>query len=431
MHHCHQLPRGVPRALLAGWITAVAYACTLMYAAMPTTPVSTPPNNATVRRRMELWSAIDRGADPCQSFYAYACGNYAVAVGPSAFDRAAATARAAFDDSMCADIVLVDRVETTVGNRTAAELHARLEEGWVTRDSYLDVGVADNGTYTVLFGNGTTEVECWPACDGLAKLLATATPEDPLYGPLLPRSCREAVTNLQPSRLSRWDPAILESNPFMRSMSDAVPGVVVNLGYGDPEVPDVASGPVDAMVSSRTAAMRALIGTQVNQTRWPVSPTWINAAYFPNRKAVFVPEAMFVPPFYSPEYPEHINAAGAGFIIAHEVGHAIDHQTPNKTLEATLIARLRATARPPNIMLVNDTVSEAIADFYALERVLECEAPDDEIILQTAQLWCQGATQFSADPHPPGHARVNVTFAAVGVLERVYGCPPLNERRLL
>ena len=98
MHHCHQLPRGVPRALLAGWITAVAYACTLMYAAMPTTTVSTPPNNATVRRRVELWSAIDRGADPCRSFYAYACGNYAEAVGPSAFERAGATARAAFDD---------------------------------------------------------------------------------------------------------------------------------------------------------------------------------------------------------------------------------------------------------------------------------------------------------------------------------------------
>jgi len=63
---------------------------------------------------------------------------------------------------------------------------------------------------------------------------------------------------------------------------------------------------------------------KVDNTRWGMSPSEVNAYYSPAKNEMVFPAGILQPPFFDPSYPMVVNYASIGSIMGHELTHGFD-----------------------------------------------------------------------------------------------------------
>eukprot|EP01130_Rhizamoeba_saxonica_P013158 TRINITY_DN5582_c0_g1_i1.p1 TRINITY_DN5582_c0_g1~~TRINITY_DN5582_c0_g1_i1.p1 ORF type:complete len:633 (+),score=132.08 TRINITY_DN5582_c0_g1_i1:1-1899(+) len=68
------------------------------------------------------------------------------------------------------------------------------------------------------------------------------------------------------------------------------------------------------------------VGMEVDKYRWFMTSDEVNAYYDPTRNQMVFPAGQLQDPYYSSNFPESYNYAGAGATMAHELTHGFDNQ---------------------------------------------------------------------------------------------------------
>jgi len=68
------------------------------------------------------------------------------------------------------------------------------------------------------------------------------------------------------------------------------------------------------------------IDQPVDKTEWGLTPSTVNAYYFPPFNEVVFPAAILQPPFFDPNADDAVNYGGIGAVIGHEISHGFDDQ---------------------------------------------------------------------------------------------------------
>ncbi len=72
--------------------------------------------------------------------------------------------------------------------------------------------------------------------------------------------------------------------------------------------------------------MIAKYGKPVDRTEWLMTPSTVNAYYWPNLNEIAFPAGIMQPPFFDPNAYAAINYGGIGSVIGHELTHGFDDQ---------------------------------------------------------------------------------------------------------
>ena len=91
----------------------------------------------------------------------------------------------------------------------------------------------------------------------------------------------------------------------------------------------VTSSPLDnAMAAAKWAMEDNLsdLGTEVDKTKWFMTPQTVNAFYIPAFNEIVFPAAILQPPFFNLSADPAVNYGAIGGVIGHEMGHGFDDQ---------------------------------------------------------------------------------------------------------
>ena len=202
---------------------------------------------------------------------------------------------------------------------------------------------------------------------------------------------------------------------------------------------------VECLTTTWTNARTALLAqSPVDTYKWDLSPLDVNAIYSPIVDAVFIPYGIAQLPFFSSEWPEWMQMASLGAVIAHELGHAIRPEwsfpvptmTPDDRAAITAyedcILRGFEDSGEPTSRLVR-TLSENWADAISMHTLLRYVRRGGADVTRAGlvmwmQTWCAaGAPRYnpmSTDPHSTAFLRANGTISSVLPFYQVFGCAP-------
>src|SRR5690606_6082939 len=68
------------------------------------------------------------------------------------------------------------------------------------------------------------------------------------------------------------------------------------------------------------------LGTEVDKTKWFMTPQTVNAYYNPAFNEIVFPAAILQPPFFNLSADPAVNYGAIGGVIGHEMGHGFDDQ---------------------------------------------------------------------------------------------------------
>jgi hypothetical protein len=200
---------------------------------------------------------------------------------------------------------------------------------------------------------------------------------------------------------------------------------------------------VDCLTTRFRAQLNAVLnGVKVHPaTLWTSSALEVNAYYSPMVDAVYLPSGIMQPPFYSPEWPEWMQMATLGSVIAHELGHAI---WPVWSFPASMAPEDTASVEQFENCIIQDeelsgvseqrailTLSENWADAISARALLAYTRPKNaqttrDGLLLWSQMWCAAGspqyTPLSTDPHGTPFMRVNGTIGSLINFYYEFGC---------
>ncbi|KAK2008261.1 endothelin-converting enzyme 1 [Colletotrichum eremochloae] len=223
-----------------------------------------------------------------------------------------------------------------------------------------------------------------------------------------------------------------------------------------------------------TAKIWSWLGKPTDRQIWLLSPSVVNAYYFPTFNDINILAGIEQKPLYDVGYPSYINYGGMGAVLGHELTHGFDNQghryAPNgshttwfdESSEKAFNDRAKCfveqygkfSVASPNGTRVyvkgNATLGENIADagglvtaFAAWKRQkADGETNDFDLpglakftheqlfFVQYAQGWCDvsGAPGYDVwlinnDPHSPGFARINGPLSNSVDFKKAFNCP--------
>ena len=192
----------------------------------------------------------------------------------------------------------------------------------------------------------------------------------------------------------------------------------------------------------------AKVGKPVDKMEWDMTPSTINAGYYPTFNAIVFPAGILQFPFFDPNADDAINYGGIGMVIGHEMTHGFDDEGAQYDKEGNLknwwgkedYARFTAKSKKVielyNSFTVLDTMhlngalttGENIADIGGLAIAYDAFkmtkqgqdtakidglTPDQRFFLSLGQIWREKlkdkfvAQLVNTDPHSPAMYRVN------------------------
>lgn len=83
---------------------------------------------------------------------------------------------------------------------------------------------------------------------------------------------------------------------------------------------------LDAIHRYELKRMLTKIGKAPDKAEWLMTPSTVNAYYWPNMNEIVFPAGIMQPPFFDPNAPDAINYGAIGSVIGHELTHGFDDQ---------------------------------------------------------------------------------------------------------
>ncbi len=80
--------------------------------------------------------------------------------------------------------------------------------------------------------------------------------------------------------------------------------------------------------TSRYEFYRAIhkVGKPVDKAEWDMTPSTVNAGYYPTKNQIVFPAGILQPPFFDARADDAVNYGGIGAVIGHELTHGFDDQ---------------------------------------------------------------------------------------------------------
>jgi putative endopeptidase len=222
----------------------------------------------------------------------------------------------------------------------------------------------------------------------------------------------------------------------------------------------------NALRSTQFQTMRNFedLGKPRDKTRWPYSPTTVNASYSSINNDITFPAGILQPPFFNFEADDAINYGAIGGVIGHEISHGFDDSGSRfdaagnlkmwwtdgdrKLFEerAACVAEQwdKYEVQPGIFMVGKLALGENIGDFAglsiaydALMKSLEGKAgpvkidgftPEQRFFLGWAQIWASKYTpaaevlQAQNGPHSLPRWRVNGPLSNMPQFAKAFGC---------
>lgn len=206
------------------------------------------------------------------------------------------------------------------------------------------------------------------------------------------------------------------------------------------------------------------LGKPRDKTRWPYSPTTVNASYSSVNNDITFPAGILQPPFFNFEADDAINYGAIGGVIGHEISHGFDDSgsrfdadgnlkmwwtaEDRKKFEdraACVVEQFNGYEVQPGLFINGKlTLGENIGDFAGLTIAYDAfmrslagkphPAPIDgftaeqRFFLGWAQVWASKSTpeaerqQVKTDPHAAARWRVNGPLSNMPQFAKAFGC---------
>ena len=206
------------------------------------------------------------------------------------------------------------------------------------------------------------------------------------------------------------------------------------------------------------------IGKPRDKTRWPYSPSTVNASYSAVNNDITFPAGILQPPFFNFNADDAINYGAIGAVIGHEISHGFDDQGSRFDADGNLRMwwtkedRQRFEERTACVvdqfnnyqvqpgLFINGklTLGEKIGEFAGLTIAFDAfmrslrggkEPPkidgftaEQRFFLGWAQIWASKSTpeaerqQVLTDPHSAARWRVNGPLSNMPQFARAFGC---------
>ena len=206
------------------------------------------------------------------------------------------------------------------------------------------------------------------------------------------------------------------------------------------------------------------LGKPRDKTRWPYSPTTVNASYSSINNDITFPAGILQPPFFNFEADDAINYGAIGGVIGHEISHGFDDSGSRFDAEGNLkmwwtaddrklfeerascvVKQWDAYEVQPGIFMVGKlALGENIGDFAglniaydALMKSMEGKprpanidgfTPEQRFFLGWAQVWASKYTtaaeilQAKNGPHSLPRWRVNGPLSNMPQFAKAFGC---------
>lgn len=207
------------------------------------------------------------------------------------------------------------------------------------------------------------------------------------------------------------------------------------------------------------------IGTKVDESKWFIPASMVNAFYSPLQNEIVFPAGILQPPYFSQSFPRAMNYGAMGMVMGHELTHGFDDSgrkfdgqgIMREWWDPSVAKRFEAQAKcienaysaveiQPGVNINGKlTLGENIADFggikYAYHGYQEWtrshgkEAPiidgmsnEQLLFVAFAQGWCtKSAPEFDRrmillDPHSPPKERVNLPLAHFSGFWETFSC---------
>ncbi|HEX6124620.1 MAG TPA: M13 family metallopeptidase [Pyrinomonadaceae bacterium] len=206
------------------------------------------------------------------------------------------------------------------------------------------------------------------------------------------------------------------------------------------------------------------LGKPRDKTRWPYSPTTVNASYSSINNDITFPAGILQPPFFNFEADDPINYGAIGGVIGHEISHGFDDSGSRFDAEGNLkmwwtaedrklfeerascvVKQWDAYEVQPGIFMVGKlALGENIGDFAglniaydALMKSMEGKprpanidgfTPEQRFFLGWAQVWASKYTtaaeilQAKNGPHSLPRWRVNGPLSNMPQFAKAFGC---------
>jgi putative endopeptidase len=190
------------------------------------------------------------------------------------------------------------------------------------------------------------------------------------------------------------------------------------------------------------------VGKPVDKMEWDMTPSTINAGYYPTYNAIVFPAGILQFPFFDPNADDAINYGGIGMVIGHEMTHGFDDQGAQYDKDGNLknwwpttdsvkfVGKSKQVIGLYNSFVIIDSVhvngalttGENIADIGGVAIAYDAFkmtkqgkdtvkidgfTPDQRFFISLAQIWREKlkpeTQRFYAniDPHSPAMFRVN------------------------
>ncbi|MEW6361369.1 MAG: M13 family metallopeptidase [Pyrinomonadaceae bacterium] len=206
------------------------------------------------------------------------------------------------------------------------------------------------------------------------------------------------------------------------------------------------------------------LGKPRDKTRWPYSPTTVNASYNSVNNDITFPAGILQPPFFNFAADDAINYGAIGGVIGHEISHGFDDSGSRFDAEGNLkmwwtaedrqkfeeraacvVEQFNGYEVQPGLFINGKlTLGENIGDFAGLTIAYDAymrslagkphPAPIDgftaeqRFFLGWAQIWASKSTpeaerqQVKTDPHAAARWRVNGPLSNMPQFAKAFGC---------
>lgn len=206
------------------------------------------------------------------------------------------------------------------------------------------------------------------------------------------------------------------------------------------------------------------LGKPRDKTRWPYSPTTVNASYSSVNNDITFPAGILQPPFFNFDADDAINYGAIGGVIGHEISHGFDDSGSRFDADGNLkmwwtaedrqkfeeraacvVEQFNGYEVQPGLFINGKlTLGENIGDFAGLTIAYDAfmrslagkphPAPIDgftaeqRFFLGWAQVWASKSTpeaerqQVKTDPHAAARWRVNGPLSNMPQFAKAFGC---------
>lgn len=206
------------------------------------------------------------------------------------------------------------------------------------------------------------------------------------------------------------------------------------------------------------------LGKPRDKTRWPYSPTTVNASYNSVNNDITFPAGILQPPFFNFNADDAINYGAIGGVIGHEISHGFDDSgsrfdadgnlkmwwtaDDRKKFEdraACVVEQFNGYEVQPGLFINGKlTLGENIGDFAGLTiaydafmrslagkphpKPIDGFTAEQRFFLGWAQVWASKSTpeaerqQVKTDPHAAARWRVNGPLSNMPQFAKAFGC---------